>query len=57
MAEGRSWGSGSLGKMGSAGNWEEVLKDLKRREVKRVRIFVTDDLPGKAIRKISPEAE
>ncbi len=46
-----------MGKMGSAGNWEEVLKDLKRREVKRVRIFVTDDLPGKAIRKISPEAE
>jgi putative transposase len=30
----------------SARNWEEVLKDLKRRGVQRVRIFITDDLPG-----------
>jgi len=28
----------------SAWNWEEVLKDLRRRGVQRVRIFFTDDL-------------
>jgi transposase-like protein len=40
----------------SAGNWEEVLKDLKRCRVQRVRIFITDDLPGleEAIKKIFP---
>jgi putative transposase len=40
----------------SAGNWEEVLKDLKRRGVQRVRIFITDDLPRleEAIKKIFP---
>jgi len=43
----------------SAQNWEEVLKDLRRRGVKKVRIFVTDDLPGieEAIRKIFPGAD
>jgi len=42
----------------SAGNWEEVLKDLRRRGVQRVRIFITDDLPGleEAIKKIFPDA-
>jgi len=43
----------------SARNWEEVLKDLKRRGVQWVRIFITDDLPGleEAIKKIFPEAD
>jgi len=43
----------------SARNWEEVLKDLRRREVQRVRIFITDDLSGleEAIKKIFPEAD
>jgi len=43
----------------SARNWEEVLKDLQRRGVKRVRIFVTDDLPGlgEAIKKVFPGAD
>jgi len=42
-----------------ARNWEEVLKDLWRRGVRRVRIFVTDNLPGleEALRKIFPEAD
>ena len=43
----------------SSRNWAEVLKDLKRRGVQRVRIFITDDLPGleEAIKKIFPEAD
>ena len=43
----------------SSRNCEEVLKDLKRRGVQRVRIFITDDLPGleEAIKKIFPEAD
>jgi putative transposase len=43
----------------SAGNWEGVLKDLRRRGVEKVRIFITDDLPGleEAIRKIFPDAD
>jgi len=43
----------------SAHNWEEVLKELKRRGVQRVQIFITDDLPGLegAIKKIFPEAD
>jgi len=43
----------------SAHNWEEVLKDLKRRGVQRVQIFITDDLPGleEAIKKIFPDAD
>ena len=51
------WLFGAEGK--SARNWEEVLKDLKRRGVQRVRIFITDDLPGleEAIKKIFPEAD
>ncbi|MBC7221753.1 transposase [Candidatus Bipolaricaulota bacterium] len=30
----------------SAENWEEVLKDPRQRGVEKVRIFVSDDLPG-----------
>lgn len=43
----------------SARNWEVVLKDLQRRGVERVRIFVTDDLPGlgEAIRRLYPQAD
>ena len=43
----------------SAHNWEEVLKDLKRRGVQRVQIFITDDLPGleEAIKKIFPDSD
>jgi len=43
----------------SAGDWEEVLKDLKRRGVQKVRISISDDLPGleEAIKKIFPEAD
>jgi len=43
----------------SARNWEEVLKDLRRRGVQRIRIFVTDDLSGleAAIKKSFPEGE
>ncbi|MEM4531395.1 MAG: IS256 family transposase [Thermofilaceae archaeon] len=43
----------------SARNWKEVLKDLGCRGVRKVRIFVTDDLPGleEAIREIFPEAD
>jgi len=43
----------------SARNWAEVLKDLKRHGVQRVRIFITDDLPGleEAIKKIFPDAD
>jgi len=46
------WPFGAEGE--STHNWEEVLKDLKRRGVQRVRIFITDDLPGlaEAIKKI-----
>jgi transposase-like protein len=43
----------------SAGNWEEVLEDLKRHRVQKVRIFISDDLPGleEAITKVFPEAD
>jgi transposase-like protein len=43
----------------SAQNWEEVLRDLRRRGVKRVRVFVTDDLPGmeEAVKRIFPETD
>jgi transposase-like protein len=42
----------------SARNWEEVLKDLRRCGVQRVRIFIRDNLPGleEAIKKIFPDA-
>jgi transposase-like protein len=52
----RFWLFGAEGE--NARNWEEVLKDLKRCGVQRVRILVTDDLPGleEAIKKIFPEA-
>ncbi|MEM2002281.1 MAG: transposase [Candidatus Methanomethylicaceae archaeon] len=55
----RSWASVFLAEGESARNWEEVLKDLGRRGVWRVWIFVTDDLPGleEAIRKIFPEVD
>ena len=51
------WLFGAEGK--SSRNWEEVPKDLKRRGVQRVRIFITDDLPGleEAIKKIFPEMD
>jgi len=60
LEEGRSSGFWLFGAEGeSARNWEEVLKDLKRRGVQRVRIFITNDLPGleEAIKKIFPEAD
>ena len=43
----------------SAKNGEEVLKDLWRQGMRRVRIFITDDLSGleEAIRKSFPEAD
>ncbi len=43
----------------NAQNWEEVLRDLRRRGVKRVRVFVTNDLPGmeEAVKRIFPEAD
>ena len=37
------WIFGSEGK--SAKSWEEVLRELKRRDVKRIELFITDDLP------------
>ncbi len=51
------WPFGAEGE--STENWEEVLKDLWRRGARRVRIFITDGLPGleEPIRKIFPEAE
>jgi len=51
------WLFGSEGE--SARNWEGVLKELRRRGVRKVRIFITDDLPGleEAIRKIFPESD
>ena len=40
----------------SAKNWEEVLKELNRRGVKRVELFTTDDLPGieNTVKRIYP---
>jgi len=40
----------------SAKNWEEVLKDINRRGVKKVELFISDDLPGieDAIKRIYP---
>ena len=51
------WPFGAEGE--SARNWEEVRRELRRRGVNRVRVFVTDDLPGleEAIRKIFPDAD
>jgi len=47
MGEGKSSGFGSSARKGkSARNWGEVLKDLKQREIQRVRIFLTGDLPS-----------
>jgi putative transposase len=43
----------------SSCNWQDILRDLKRRGVKRVKIFVSDDLPGlkEAIRLEFPSAD
>ena len=43
----------------NAKNWGEVLKDLWRRGMRRMRTSITDDLPGleEAIRKIFLEAD
>ncbi|BAT71785.1 transposase IS654 family [Thermosulfidibacter takaii ABI70S6] len=43
----------------SSYNWQDILRDLKRRGVKRVKIFVSDDLPGlkEAIRLEFPSAD
>jgi len=51
------WRVGAKGE--SARNGEEVLKDLRRCGIQRVRIFIIDDLPGleEAIKKIFPEAD
>ena len=40
----------------SSHNWETILKELWEREVRRVRLFISDDLPGieEAIRKDLP---
>jgi len=42
----------------SSHNWETILKELWEREVRRVRLFISDDLPGieEAIRRIFPQA-
>jgi len=47
------FGAGGKG----ARNWEEVLKDLKRRGIKRVRILLTDDFSGleEATRRFFPK--
>jgi len=59
MNAGRSSGFVFPAEGESARNWEKVLKDVKRRGVQRVRIFITDDLPGleEAIKKIFPESD
>ena len=43
----------------SAKNWEEVLKDINRRGVKKVELFISDDLPGieDAIKRIYPGSD
>ncbi|MBC7221886.1 transposase [Candidatus Bipolaricaulota bacterium] len=43
----------------STENWEEVLKELRRRGVERVRTFISDDLPRfeEAIKKIFPKSQ
>ena len=42
----------------SSHNWETILKELWERGVRRVKLFVSDDLPGieEAIRRIFPNA-
>jgi hypothetical protein len=47
------FGAGGKG----ARNWEEVLKDLKRRGIQRVRILLTDDFSGleEATRRFFPK--
>jgi len=51
------WRVGAKGE--SARNGEEVLKDLRRCGIQRVRIFIIDDFPGleEAIKKIFPGAD
>ena len=50
------WVFGAEGE--SSHNWETILKELWEREVRRVRLFISDDLPGieEAIRRIFPQA-
>ena len=51
------WVFGSEGE--TSRNWEQVLRELRERGVRKVRLFVTDDLPGieEAIRRVFPGAE
>jgi len=51
------WLFGSEGE--SAKNWEEILRELNRRGVKKVQLFITDDLPGieNAIKMVYPASE
>jgi transposase-like protein len=51
------WLFGSEGE--SAKNWEEILRELSRRGVKKVQLFITDDLPGieNAIKMVYPGSE
>ena len=50
------WMFGAEGE--SSHNWETILKELWERGVRRVRLFISDDLPGieEAIRRIFPQA-
>ena len=43
----------------SAGNWEEILEELKERGLKEVLVFVGDGLRGlgEAVKKVYPKAE
>ncbi|NOX44355.1 MAG: IS256 family transposase [Caldiserica bacterium] len=51
------WTFGAEGE--SSHNWETILKELWERGVRRVRLFISDDLPGieEAIRGIFPQAK
>jgi len=51
------WLFGSEGE--SAKNWEEILRELSRRGVKKVQLFITDDLPGieNVIKMVYPSSE
>ncbi len=42
----------------SSHNWETILKELWERGIRRVKLFVSDDLPGieEAVRRIFPQA-
>jgi transposase-like protein len=51
------WLFGSEGE--SAKNWGEILRELNRRGVKKVQLFITDDLPGveNVIKMVYPGSE